>query len=123
MRFFLMGTMSLTMVFFGCEKDDSEEQKARQKEKLEEYIAENNITTPPTESGLYFLPVEDVDGPVADTISDILIFTYTESLLDGTIVFSTDKEWADNTGIEYGDFYFGPYQQRLDRIGPAGLKE
>ncbi|MFW6371907.1 MAG: FKBP-type peptidyl-prolyl cis-trans isomerase, partial [Bacteroidota bacterium] len=107
----------------GCEKDDSEEKMAGQRAKLEKYIEDNNITTEPTSSGLYFLPVEEGNGTQADSSADVMIFYYTERLLDGTIVYSTSKKLLESSGIEYTDLYIGPYQQRLDKIGPSGLKE
>ena len=72
----------------GCVKTpdyEAQEQKA-----IEEFLAKNNITTPPTESGLYYLEktegtgLQPVDG---DTVS----INYIASYLNG-VVFDTNIE-------------------------------
>jgi FKBP-type peptidyl-prolyl cis-trans isomerase len=72
----------------GCVKSidyEAQEQKA-----IQEFLAKNNITTPPTESGLYYLVKTEGTGqqPVdSDTVS----INYIVSYLDG-VVFDTNIE-------------------------------
>ena len=80
----------------GCIKTpdyEAEEQKA-----IEEFLARNNITTPPTASGLYYLEktegtgLQPVDG---DTVS----INYIASKLNGVVFDTNIKDVAEKHGL------------------------
>jgi FKBP-type peptidyl-prolyl cis-trans isomerase len=76
------------MLMAGCVKApdyEAEEQKA-----IQEFVAKNNITTPPTESGLYYLVKTEGEG-LQPVDSDTVSINYIVSYLDG-VVFDTNIE-------------------------------
>ena len=92
---FLLLLLTATMTG-GCIKTtdyEAQEQKA-----IQDFLAKNNITTPPTESGLYYLEktegtgLQPVDG---DTVS----INYIASRLNGLVFDTNIKDVAEKHGL------------------------
>ena len=104
---FFLSLMAVALTT-GCVKSidyEAQEQKA-----IQEFLASNNITTPPTESGLYYLEktegtgLQPVDG---DTVS----INYIASRLNGLVIDTNIKDVAEEHGLydpqrEYKPFVF-----------------
>ena len=58
--------------------------QAAEKPKMEAYLAENKITTPPTASGIVFIETQKGKGGAHPTATDEVTVHYTGTLLDGT---------------------------------------
>ncbi len=74
---------SLIMVVSSCFKDDlasDEKQKLKEQEDLKAYLEYNNITTVPTESGLYYLETKTGTGIFPDS-GDVASILFTTRLL------------------------------------------
>ncbi len=75
------------------------EMKQQEQELLKVYLTNNNITTQPLESGLFYIEEKKGSGPLPK-LGDVLKVHFTVSMLDGFPLFSTyDKEPMD---IEFG---------------------
>jgi len=90
-KILLFGTAILVFFLSGCKEDNSDELKAEEDRLLQNYLVENNITTEPEPSGLYYLEKESGDGPKAE-INDWVILDYTAKLLKNEYVFGTTIE-------------------------------
>jgi FKBP-type peptidyl-prolyl cis-trans isomerase len=74
--------------------------KKKEDESLSKYLQSNNITAPPTPSGIYFLETEKGKGMKID--SGVMVkIQFTVSLIDGKQIFST-HERAEPIEFEYG---------------------
>lgn len=62
--------------------------KSAEKQAIADYVEEHNITTAPTESGLYYIPLTEGSGPEVKN-GDAVKVHYTGSLLDGTVYYSS----------------------------------
>lgn len=82
MMFILAVTFGLT----ACDKGetDAEAQLAIDKEIIENYLAENNLTAQSTASGLYYIIDNQGEG-IKPSISSTVTVSYTGKLLDGTV--------------------------------------
>ena len=69
---------------------EAEKQKQAEPEKLNKYLATNNITTKPLASGLYFIESQAGSGNMSKT-GDMVKINFTVSLIDGKELFSTVK--------------------------------
>ena len=69
---------------------EAAKQKQAEPEKLNKYLATNNITTKPLASGLYFVESQAGSGNVPKT-GDMVKINFTVSLIDGKELFSTLK--------------------------------
>ncbi len=80
---------------------EQRKREARQKEieLLDNYLKENHITAKPTESGLYYIPVEKGSGRKPQKGEMCRIFLEVKQL-DGTLVFSNFGK--DPIDVEYG---------------------
>lgn len=58
--------------------------EAAEKPKMDAYLAENKITTPPTASGIVFIETQKGKGGAHPTATDEVTVHYTGMLLDGT---------------------------------------
>ncbi len=91
--FLLLVTATMTV---GCIKTPdyaAEEQKA-----IQEFLAANNITTPPTESGLYYLEKTEGTG-LQPMDSDTVSINYIASRLNGLVIDTNIKEVAEEHGL------------------------
>lgn len=80
--------LGISVLFSSCLKKFGEEQEAREKETLKEYIADNDITVPPTSSGMYYLETLEGTGLAPET-GDSLWVHFTGEFLDESIFQST----------------------------------
>ena len=86
-RFLYMFILA-ALLLQGCVK--STDYEAEEKKAIQEFLAKNNITTPPTESGLYYL--EKTEGTGRQPVdSDTVSINYIVSYLNG-VVFDTNIE-------------------------------
>lgn len=79
-----------------------ESMKAEQKQALDTYITENNITATPNDEGLYVIVSKKGNGPKVEVGRRIKV-AYTGYLLNGTIFDSSDKDIAQQNGLESHD--------------------
>ncbi len=86
----LFGIIAVTISFISCKKDDDPAEKER--ETREAYLSENNITTAPKESGLYY--IETLEGAGVQAVAGKKVEVHYEGrLLDGTVFDSSyDRE-------------------------------
>jgi len=119
-----LGLFSLlaSIMLGGCNKDDSQEQIEQEMRLLEQYLADNNITQEPTESGLYYIPLLEGTG-VAPTKDTWIEIEYTGMLIDGTIFATSDENTAEVNNIFIEDFLYGPLRAQLGHIPMKGLNE
>lgn len=86
---------------FGKEADylskKTAEYESREKEALSKYLASNNITTEPSDSGLYFILLEKGNGKKAET-GKIVVANYTGTFLDGR---KFDSSYDRNEPFEF----------------------
>lgn len=75
----LLIVISVTFLFSSCKSKEEKEMDL-----LQTYITENNITTEPTASGLYYIETIKGSGDFAET-GDLVRVHYKGSLLDGEI--------------------------------------
>lgn len=75
----------ILLAFVACDDDDydASEQLKKDIAKIEDYLAENNITAQSTESGLYYYIEEQGTGATPE-LTSIVTVNYTGWLLDGT---------------------------------------
>lgn len=106
-----------------CLKDETEEQRAEEKRILENYIATNNITVTPSESGLYYIETLTGTGPAPED-SMWLEINYTTRLVSTEkVVMTSDLEVAKDNNIYSGGVYYGPVRLVLGMISYQGLNE
>jgi len=79
-----------------------ESMKAEQKQALDTYITENNIKATPNDEGLYVIVSKKGNGPKVEVCRRIKV-AYTGYLLNGTIFDSSDKDIAQQNGLEPHD--------------------
>ncbi len=93
-----------------------------EKQRMQRFLEENNITVPPTESGLYFVDIRSGSGPRLDS-ADLGIKNYTVRLVTRRLVETTDENLAKLNLLDDQGFVFGPRQFRLDQLQVPGLIE
>lgn len=86
--------LGIIVTFSSCKDDEGaaltfEEQLEVDKQILDEYLADNNITALEDPSGLRYVINESGDGATADQTSTIRV-AYEGTLLDGTVFDSSD---------------------------------
>jgi FKBP-type peptidyl-prolyl cis-trans isomerase len=74
--------------------------KKKEDESLKKYLQTNNITTPPTPSGIFFIEEQKGKGMKIDSGVMVKVH-FTVSLLDGKQIFST-RERSEPIEFEYG---------------------
>lgn len=76
--------------------------EAKETEKINKYLADNNLNVQPTEDGIYILSVEHGNGPKVENGKNIKV-NYTGRFLDGQIFDSSDTTQAPGAHdpIEY----------------------
>ena len=98
-RILTFAIMGILAGMLSCAKEDDSEQIALEERLFEAYLQNNNITTEPTESGLYFIP--ETEGTGASPVSgDWALINYDLYLVDGErLIYTSDKEKAIDFGI------------------------
>jgi FKBP-type peptidyl-prolyl cis-trans isomerase FkpA len=97
-----MSLILLGLLLGGCLEEDID-YAAREKKEREKYLEENNITVEPTESGLYFIPLDTGYGDYAE-MGDSVTINFEGYLLDGSLLTTNIEAVA----VEY-DLY-NPYE-------------
>ncbi len=109
MKYFIFFLSAMVMMLSACLKDDDSEQKEEERRKLEAYLLDNNITQEPTGSGMYYL--EEVEGTgVSPRVDDLIELVYTGTLIDGTVVETTDSAEARDARIYSDSRLYGPHR-------------
>lgn len=85
--FTLPVALFLVLIFSGCEKVD---QDALDQERIERYLADNNLVAQKTSSGLHYI-IEDPGSGGAPTVNNIVTVYYEGFLLDGTVFDGVDR--------------------------------
>ena len=81
-------------------KEDHAEETAVAAQQLADYLAKNNITVEPTQSGLYYVMTQEGNGEKPE-VGQIVKVHYTGKLLDGT-VFDSSVERGEPISIPIG---------------------
>jgi len=102
-------------------KDDPEELKAKERKLLDQYLADNDITTEPTASGLYYIMLQEGSG-AQPVDQDFVEVQYTGELIDGTVFSTTYDSVAKQENIYDKEIVYGPYRFQLGYTLP-GLNE
>ncbi len=104
-----------------CEKED--DRREEEKIKLNQYLIEKGYTSiEPTNSGLYFVVISEGDGETPEP-TDLVIFEYTASLIDGTIFDTSDRDLAVQHNILKDNKLYGPARFMVKNFDIPGLKE
>ncbi|MBC8321899.1 MAG: FKBP-type peptidyl-prolyl cis-trans isomerase [Bacteroidetes bacterium] len=94
------------------------EQERQEKILLQNYLVNNNITTKPTASGLYFIPIEKGRGSKPDTGNMCQIFLSVKQL-DGTELYTNFGDMP--LDVEYGSsFDTKGFMEGLGRLKTGG---
>ena len=88
-------TTIIVLIFFTSCKSKEE----KELDKIDDYIQENNITTQPTKSGLYYIETKAGTGSLAK-VGDKVTVHYTGTYIDG-------KQFDSSVGGEPFSFYLG----------------
>jgi len=108
---FMLFLAGATLALPGCNKDNSDELKAKEDKLLQEYIAANNITVAPQSSGLYFIETDTGTGP-RPVMDNLVIMNYRLSYIYGTnttkVVATSDSVTAKNNSIYDESNLYGP---------------
>ena len=100
----LVASSALILKSCGFQEEDCWEQEKRP---LEQYIRENNITVKPTESGLYYIPLEEGVGS-SPMYNGLVEFEFTGELLDGTVFGTTYDSVGEEAGFDDRSIVYGP---------------
>jgi FKBP-type peptidyl-prolyl cis-trans isomerase len=109
------------LLLTSCLKDNTDELKAREEKYLESYLLTNNITTPPTASGLYYI-VDSVGTGPQPTLTGVAKFDYTMKLINDDVIVSTIKDTAVEYEIYNSSTYYTPITYKPEWL-ISGLKE
>ncbi len=105
-----------------CSDDDSQKYIDREQRLLEQYLIDNNITEEPTESGLYFIEMEEGDG-ASPSMGFFLIIEYRVRLITGKVVETTNEQEAKENDLYNPDIVYGPYKFSINNTPVEGVKE
>ncbi len=120
MRKFLLITLFISLFIVAC-TDNPDIMLEREHRLLELFLDQNNITTGPLPSGIYFL--EKTTGTGLTPVSgDFVIVEFTASLIDGTVFDTTSEELALKKGIFSADILYGSTKFRLLNTRARGLE-
>ncbi len=76
-------------VFSSCIKNLDEENLAREKRLIDEYIKDNNISSEPTKSGMYYIETQEGTGQAVIT-GDTVWVNFEARFLNGTVLQASD---------------------------------
>ncbi len=108
-------------IFNSCDKEDKRVEE--ELIKLQQYLEDNGYADlEPTSSGLYYVVLEDGDGPTPE-ISDYVNIEFTGFLVDGTVFETSSKSIAEFRNIFRDDKLYGPAKFHLEQLGIQGLRE
>ncbi len=110
------------VAFPSCNKFNDDAAQQREKKLLERYLLENNITIPPTSSGLYHVIIDPGAGTTPG-LDDFLIIEYTATLINGTVFDTSNEALAIAKNVHNPDALYGPFKFQLKEIVLKGLKE
>jgi len=96
-QFSVLFVLLVASFFTSCE-DSQEDLQQNEKLLLEQYIADNSITTPAKASGLYYLENEEGTGAEANTGAYIMI-KYSSRLLKGNAAMESNMEARFKYGV------------------------
>lgn len=104
-------TLMTVLVFtaYSCLKDEDGEKREKEKRLIENYIQINNITTTPSSSGLYFIPVTEGTGATPAN-TDYALIRYKSTDLNGTFYDGTDKALAEQNKVNPIFALGGPFK-------------
>ncbi len=122
---FFAAVLLVTVFLFGavsCTDSDDQKYIDREQRLLEQYLIDNNIDEEPTESGLYYIEMEEGDG-VSPAMGNYLIIEYRVRLITGKIVETTYEQEAKDNDLYNPDIVYGPYKFRIDNTPLEGVKE
>lgn len=107
-KFIFLTTILFTVLIGGCSKLDSAEELTIEDRIFDNYLAANNITAEPTQSGLYF--IEELEGTgISPNTDDWVIFNYSlYTIQTGSLVVTTNEVLARNVGIYDSRVLYGP---------------
>lgn len=112
----------ISIADFQIEQDEiCKENEGQEKILLQNYLISNNISTDPTPSGLYFIPLGKGRGSTPDTGSMCQIFMSVKQL-DGTELFTNFEDRA--LDVEYGkNFDTKGFMEGLGMLRPGGMAQ
>jgi FKBP-type peptidyl-prolyl cis-trans isomerase len=119
--FSILVFLSIILLLHACDKEDKriEEEKI----KLQKYLQDNGYSDIlPTESGLYYVILEDSDGDSPAPTHHVMI-NFTGSLIDGKVFETSDYDLAVTKGIFRTDKLYGPTKLSLSGMNIPGLTE
>jgi FKBP-type peptidyl-prolyl cis-trans isomerase len=118
---FIIGAAIIFVLISGCKEDNSDELKAEEDRLLQNYLMENNITTEPEPSGLYYIEKESGNGQKAET-DNWVILDYTAKLLKNEAVFGTTiEEIAKEENIYQSEYFYRPTKWVVGYITLNGI--
>ena len=112
----------MAIMLAGCKEDNTQELIDQEMRLLQEYLATNNITQEPTESGLYYIPLDEGTG-MQPTRTTWVEFEFTGMLIDGTIFATSDEGTAVDNGIDIEGQIYGPTRVQVLKLPLNGLRE
>ena len=95
-------------------EQEAKMQEAKEKESvlLDAYLKENNITTAPTSSGLYYIEIQKGTGPKAEAGKTVSVH-YKGMLLDGTVFDTSIEEAAKEANVYNPQRPYAPFEFKL----------
>jgi FKBP-type peptidyl-prolyl cis-trans isomerase len=116
--------LAAASIAVSCKKSGLSDAELLDKEQatLQQYLTSHNITTPARSSGLYYLPTDTGTGVHPDTINDVVLFSYTMRLLDGTVVATNIDSVAVANNLTTSGVFYRPFEYRVSWWF-KGLKE
>ena len=107
-KFLILASLTIIFLLNSCSKEDMNDQINYESRIFENYLIANNITTEPTESGLYY--IEEVEGTgLTPAVDDWVIINYSmQTIEDDKIIMSTDQAYAQSVGLYDERVVYGP---------------
>lgn len=111
------------VAFQGCNKDkDNQEAKDQEMRLLQQYLNDNNITREPTASGLIYIQLEEGSGRRVQDL-DIVDMGYTAVLIDGTVLYTSHQDIAEDNDLYDATKIYGPIRLQAGNTSIPGLDE
>ena len=104
------------LLLVSCIKEENIDYAKQERDLLDKYLQDNNITVDPTASGLYFIPGDTGTGPFAE-LGDTISMYYAGFTIQGSIVGTN----IESVAIEYGvEEYFTDFDPYVFKLGEPG---